>query len=195
MWALKGNCNCNIWEASRYNIRLVQYLHLILFGRGRQKKRGLKVEHRQSTGFLLIVSILPTCEKAWHINAFLGIFILWTGTSCITWVLWCFIDFVFGPYYFFFETFLVHIVVVSFYKLCTISLYRTDSALKFGWFFVSYMASLYIFSLCSLILHLFCEMLISFLLFLQAVAHCFLHFRCSCPTNYLQRKISHVSSF
>lgn len=71
---------------------LVQYLHLILFGRGRQKKRGLKVEHRQSTGFLLIVSILPTCEKAWHINAFLGIFILWTGTPCITWVLWCFID-------------------------------------------------------------------------------------------------------
>lgn len=38
-------------------------------------------------------------------------------------------------------------IVVSFYNMCTISLYRTDSALKFGWFFVSYMASLYIFSL------------------------------------------------
>ncbi|XP_025980320.1 secretory carrier-associated membrane protein 1-like isoform X2 [Glycine soja] len=40
---------------------------------------------------------------------------------------------------------------------------RTDSALKFGWFFLLYMA----------------------------IAHCLLHFSGSCSTNYLQRKISH----
>jgi len=108
MWALEGNCNCNIWETSRYNIHLVQYHHLILFGRGCQK-RGLKVESIGGVGgFLLSFHSSNLWKSMTRYCIFRNIYIV-NRNPCIIWVLWwLFIDF-FGPYCCFFLWIVYHL--------------------------------------------------------------------------------------
>lgn len=83
--------------------------------------------------------------------------------------------------------------------MCYLLCYRTDSALKFGWFFLCYSAS-FIYIFLAVTIHYVRVLLSAFLFFyffiphcLQTVPHSVLRSGCSCTSNYLQRKISHVS--
>jgi hypothetical protein len=85
----------------------------------------------------------------------------------------------------------VHYAIITFIQLCANSFCRTDSALKFGWFFFAYLVISFMYSFpswrssrkslicCSCVFH--------------AVSHWLLHLCCCCSPNCFQGEISCVS--